>query len=179
MRPIDFAVATLVLAIGTGSVCAHQPAPAAPNLPEKIPFGVPYGAPVGLEQARAIVSATQAEAEKRGWPMSIAVVYTHGDLVHFARMDGAQLASVGVSQRKARTAARWRRETRVFFEAYAKGPPIYGTLDPELAASPGGIPLIVDGKLIGAVGCSGGTSDQDVGRVSGGDRRPQVSGCRA
>lgn len=162
MRSIHLAVATLALAIATGPVCAQQPAPAAPNLPEKIPFGVPYGAPVGLEQARTIVSAAQAEAEKRGWPMNIAVVDTHGDLVHFARMDGAQLASIGVSQRKARTAARWRRETRVFFEAYGKGPPIYATLDPELAASPGGIPLVVDGKLIGAVGCSGGTSDQDV-----------------
>ncbi|GEO98570.1 GlcG/HbpS family heme-binding protein [Methylobacterium haplocladii] len=162
MRPIRLAAASAALALGMSPVCAQQPAPAPPNLPEKVPFGVAYGAPLGLEQARKIVSAAQAEAEKRGWPMNIAVVDTHGDLVHFARMDGAQLASVGVSQRKARTAARWRRETRVFFEAYGKGPPIYGTLDPDLAASPGGIPLIVDGRLIGAVGCSGGTSDQDV-----------------
>ncbi|GEP10096.1 GlcG/HbpS family heme-binding protein [Methylobacterium gnaphalii] len=162
MRLPTVIAASVALALFSLPAVAQQPSPAAPNLPDKIPFGVPYGAPIGLEQARKIVAASQAEGEKRGWPMNIAVVDTHGDLVHFARMDGAQLSSVDISQRKARTAARWRRESRVFFEAYSKGPPIYGTLDPGLAASSGGIPLIVEGKLIGAIGCSGGTSDQDV-----------------
>ena len=156
------ALAASILMLAASPALAQTPPPAAPNLPEKIPFGQPYGAPVGLDDAKRIVAAALAEADKRGWPMNVAVVDTHGDLVHFARMDGAQLASVGVSQRKARSAARWRRETRVFFEAYAKGSAVYGTLDPELAASPGGIPLVADGKIVGAVGCSGGTSDQDV-----------------
>lgn len=162
IRTTAHAASLLVVSLVAGPAFAQQPNPPAPNLPDKIPFGMAYGAPIGLGQAQTIVAAALAEAEKRGWPMNIAVVDTHGDLVHFARMDGAQLASVGVSQRKARTAARWRRESRVFFEAYGKGSAIYGTLDSDLAASPGGIPLVADGKIIGAVGCSGGTSDQDV-----------------
>lgn len=159
-QPPAFAV---ILALAAAPAAAQQPNAPVPagGTPEKIPFGLPYGAPVGLDQARKIVDAAEAEAKKRGWPMNIAVVDTHGDLVHFARMDGAQLASIGVAQKKARTAARWRRESRVFFETYAKGSAYYGTLDPELAASPGGIPLVVEGRLVGAVGCSGGTGDQD------------------
>lgn len=138
-----------------------KPQPSAGGTPEAVPFGQPYGAPIGLEAARRVVAAAEAEAGRRNWPMNIAVVDTHGDLVHFSRMDGSQLVSVDVSQRKARTAARWRRETRVFFNAYATGSAYYGTLDPELAASPGGFPLVVEGKIVGAIGCSGGTGDQD------------------
>jgi uncharacterized protein GlcG (DUF336 family) len=93
--------------------------------------------------------------------MNIAVVDTHGDLVHFSRVDGAQLASVTIAQGKARTSARYRRESRVFFNAYETGHPYVGTLDPTLIASPGGFPLVEGGKLIGAIGCSGGTGDQD------------------
>ncbi|MBD8908860.1 GlcG/HbpS family heme-binding protein [Methylorubrum zatmanii] len=139
----------------------QKPQPSAGGIPDAVPFGQPYGAPIGLDAARRVVAAAEAEAAKRGWPMNIALVDTHGDLVHFSRMDGSQLVSVEVSQRKARTAARWRRETRVFFNSYASGSAYYGTLDPELAASPGGFPLVIDGKIVGAIGCSGGTGDQD------------------
>ncbi len=76
-------------------------------------------------------------------------------------MDGAQVASVAISQGKARTAARYRRPTQVFYNAYESGHPYVATLDPTLVASPGGFPLIEGGKLIGAIGCSGGTGDQD------------------
>jgi glc operon protein GlcG len=76
-------------------------------------------------------------------------------------MEGAQIASGLISVNKARTAARFRRETRVFYNAYETGHTNAGTLDPTLAASPGGFPLVEGGKLIGAVGCSGGTGDQD------------------
>ena len=93
--------------------------------------------------------------------MNIAVVDTNGDLVHFSRMEGAQIASVTVSQGKARTSARYRRESRAFYNAYETGHPYVSTLDPTLVASPGGFPLVEGGKLIGAVGCSGGTGDQD------------------
>ena len=137
------------------------PSASAGGLPDKTPYGLPYGAPIDYASAKAILVAAEAEARRRGWPMNIAIVDTHGDLVGFARMDGAQLASVQVSQKKARTAARWRRETRVFYNAYAAGSAYYGTLDGDLAASPGGVPLIADNKIIGAVGCSGGTGDQD------------------
>jgi glc operon protein GlcG len=89
------------------------------------------------------------------------VVDTNGELVHFSRMEVAQIASVAISQGKARTAARFRRESRLFYNAYETGHAYPGTLDPTLVASPGGFPLVEDGKLIGAVGCSGGTGDQD------------------
>lgn len=126
-----------------------------------MPFDIPYGAPISLEHAKQVLAAAEAEAKKRNWKMNIAVVDTHGELLNFVRMDGAQLASITISQNKARTAARWRRESRVFYNAYETGHPYSGTLDPQLAASPGGFPLIEDGKIIGAVGCSGGTGDQD------------------
>lgn len=170
MTPYTPRTVALCLALIGTSALAQAPEPPRPvgppqapagGTPEKIPFGVPYGAPIAYDQAKTILAAAEAEARKRGWPMNIAVVDTHGDLVHFARLDGAQLASVGIAQRKARTAARWRRESRVFFNAYAAGSNYFATLDPELAASPGGIPLVLDGRIVGAVGCSGGTGDQD------------------
>ena len=74
---------------------------------------------------------------------------------------GAQIESVTVSQGKARTSARYRRESRAFYNAYETGHPYVSTLDPTLVASPGGFPLVEGGKLIGAIGCSGGTGDQD------------------
>ncbi|GLS47053.1 GlcG/HbpS family heme-binding protein [Methylobacterium brachythecii] len=160
---LSLLICTPVLAQSPEPPKPAAPPPNAPagGTPEKIPFGLPYGAPIGLDQAKTILAAAEAEAKKRGWPMNIAVVDTHGELVHFARLDGAQLPSIMISQRKARTAARWRRESRVFFNTYAAGSAYYGTLDPELAASPGGIPLVLDGKVIGGIGCSGGTGDQD------------------
>ena len=164
MRLSLFAASVLVAGLALPAAAqqpAPPPSPAAGGTPETVPFATPYGAPIGLDQARGLVDAALAEAGRRGWPTDVAVVDTHGDLVAFARMDGAQLASVTISQRKARTAARFRRETRVFFNAAETGHPYVATLDPEIVASPGGLPLVVGGKLIGAIGCSGGTGDQD------------------
>jgi glc operon protein GlcG len=98
-----------------------------------------------------------AEAKKHNRKLAISVVDPNGDLVLFQKMDGTQVASVG----KARTAARYRRETRTFFNAMETGHPYIATLDPTLVASPGGFPLMDGGKLNGAIGCSGGTGDQD------------------
>ena len=141
---------------------AAQPAqPPAGGTPDVMPFNIPYGTSIGLERAKQVLGAAEAEAKRRNWPMNIAVVDTNGDLVHFARMEGAQVASVTISQGKARTAARYRRETRVFYNAMETGHPYVATLDPTLIASPGGFPLIEGGKLIGAIGCSGATGDQD------------------
>ena len=141
---------------------AAPPAPpSAGGTPEKMPFDIPYGQSIGEEKAKQILAAAEAEGKKRNWKMNIAVVDTNGELVHFLRMDGAQIASVNVSIGKARTAARFRRETRLFYNAYETGHAYTGTLDPTLVASPGGFPLVEGGKLIGAVGCSGGTGDQD------------------
>ena len=85
----------------------------AQGVPEKMPFDIPYGTPVTYDTAAKLVNAAAAEAKKRNWKMNIAVVDNNGDLIAFARMDGAQIASVNISQGKARTAARFRRETPI------------------------------------------------------------------
>jgi uncharacterized protein GlcG (DUF336 family) len=143
---------------------AQAPAPAQPSAggtPDKIPFDIPYGQSIGADLAKKVLAAAEAEAKKHGWKLNIAVADTNGELVLFERMEGAMIGSVNVSQGKARTAARYRRETRVWFNAYEGGHPYFTTLDPTIVASPGGFPLIENGKVIGAVGCSGGTGDQD------------------
>src|SRR5450631_445450 len=141
---------------------ATPPAPpAAGGTPDAMPFDIPYGQSIGLELAKKVLGAAEAEAKKRNWKMNIAVVDTNGELVHFARMEGAQIASGSISIGKARTAARFRRESRLFYNAFETGHGYVSTLDPTLVASPGGFPLVEGGKLIGAVGCSGGTGDQD------------------
>jgi glc operon protein GlcG len=144
---------------------AQQPAPPPGQspldvVPEKMPFSTPYGTPIALQKAEDAVRAAVAEANKRGWALNVAVVDSGGNLVTFARMDGAQLASIAIAEHKARAAAKFRRPTRVFEEAVQKGIAYIATLD-DVVASRGGIPLIEDGKLIGAIGCSGATGSQD------------------
>ncbi len=129
-------------------------------VPEKMPFNTPYGTPISLKKAEEAVQAALAEANQHGWALNVAVVDSGGNLVTFARMDGAQLASIAIAEHKARAAAKFRRPTRVFEEAVQKGIVFIATLD-DVVASRGGIPLIEDGKLIGAIGCSGGTGSQD------------------
>jgi glc operon protein GlcG len=150
--------------LAAGALAGGQAYAQAPDLnavPEKMPFANPYGPPISMERAQALIAAGVAEAKKRGWEMNIAVVDGHGDLKAFGRMDGAQLASVPISQHKARVAARYRRPTKAFEDAVQKfGFNYILTLD-DVIASRGGIPLVEDGKLIGAVGCSGGTGSQD------------------
>jgi glc operon protein GlcG len=140
-----------------------QAAPANPldTVPEKMPFDVPYGAAIPLERAQACIAAAIAEAGKRDWKMNVAVVDSGGNLVAFQRMDGAQLASIQVAQHKARTAALYRRETLAFENAVQRNGFTYVLTLDGVIASRGGIPLIENGKLIGAIGCSGGTGSQD------------------
>jgi uncharacterized protein GlcG (DUF336 family) len=141
---------------------ATPPAPpAAGGTPEVMPFDIPYGVSIGLEKAKQVMAAAENEAKRRNWKMNIAVVDTNGELVHFSRMEGAQIASGSISIGKARTAARFRRESRTFYNAFETGHGYVSTLDPTLVASPGGFPLLEAGKLVGAIGCSGGTGDQD------------------
>jgi uncharacterized protein GlcG (DUF336 family) len=157
---ISFALAACVAVAFSSQALAQAPAPAA-AVPEKMPFDIPYGMSIDLEKAKPLLAAAEAEAKKHNWKMNIAVVDTNGEPVLFERMDGAQIASGTISIGKARTAARFRRETRLFFNAFESGHGYVSTLDPTLVASPGGFPLVEGGKLIGAIGCSGGTGDQD------------------
>jgi glc operon protein GlcG len=163
----SIALAAGLLAAGA-AFAQQQPAPAAPaappNLdavPDKMPFATPYGAPIAMDRAQAAIQAAVAEANKRGWALNITVVDPNGDLITFARMDGAQLASIAISQHKARTAARYRRPTHAFEDGVQKASFNYLLTLDDVIASRGGIPLIEGGKLIGAIGCSGGTGSQD------------------
>jgi uncharacterized protein GlcG (DUF336 family) len=155
-------VLAIALCLGGQAVAQQSPKnPPSGDIPKAMPFDIPYGLAISADKAKQIVSAAEAEAKKRNWKMNIAVVDPDGELIHFLRMDGAQIASVAISQGKARTAARYRRPTQVFYNAFESGHPYVATLDPTLVASPGGFPLIEGGKVIGAIGCSGGTGAQD------------------
>jgi uncharacterized protein GlcG (DUF336 family) len=151
------------LLITSGAVAQVPPDPNNPNeaVPEKATYA-PYGESIKLEQARKVADAALAESAKRNWPMCISVVGPSGDLIFFEKMDDCQYASIQISQHKARAAARYRRSTVVFERLLGRGAffSYLPTLD-DVIASRGGNPIIVDGKIIGAIGVSGGTGSQD------------------
>jgi glc operon protein GlcG len=118
-----------------------------------------YGTPVNIGAAKKIASGVIAECQKNQWNVAVAVVDTHGFLVYFERMENTQTASIDIAVGKARSAATYRRPTRVFMDVINKTPAT-ATL-PGVYASPGGLPIMVDGKVIGGVGVSGVTGDQD------------------
>jgi uncharacterized protein GlcG (DUF336 family) len=130
-------------------------------VPDKIPFDIPYGPPISLDRAEAVIHVAVAEAKKRNWKMNVAVADSGGNLVAFQRMDGAMLAAIQIAEHKARAAATFRRETKVFEDAINLMHLNYVLAFDGMIASRGGIPLIDQGKIIGAVGCSGGTDSQD------------------
>ena len=130
-------------------------------VPDEIPFDVPYGPPVSLDQAQVVIHAAVAEAKKRNWKMNIAVADSGGNLVAFQRMDGAMLASIQIAENKARAAATFRRPTKVFEDGIQLMHLNYLLAFDGIIASRGGIPLIEQGNIIGAIGCSGGTDSQD------------------
>ena len=144
---------------------AHAQAPAAAPapVPEVMPFDIPYGPPIHLDQATTTVTAAMAEAKKHNWKMSITVVDPAGNLVADVTMDGTQYASIAISQAKARTAALFRRPSGTFQTAVNGGSPNGISLLAVTGgvASEGGFPIVIDGKLIGAIGASGGIFTQD------------------
>ena len=139
-------VAAALAALGTA-------APAQDKRPD-------YGTDINAAGAKKIAADVLAECTKNGWNVAVAVVDNHGFLVYFERMDNTQTASMDIAVGKARAAATYRRPTRVFMEVINKGGPATGTL-PGVFASPGGLPIMVDGKVTGGVGVSGATGDQD------------------
>jgi uncharacterized protein GlcG (DUF336 family) len=164
------ALALTASLLAAGSTFAQQPAATPAPAPGAAPAAAPaapppppaYGAPISLDNAMKVVAAAQAEAQKNNWGMCIAVVGPSGDLIYFRKLDTCQYASIAIAQHKARTAATFRRPTKVFQDGLAANPAnIYLLTLDGIIASEGGIPLIVDGKLIGAVGSSGGTGQQD------------------
>ena len=119
-----------------------------------------YGPAVSLAAAKKIAAATIAECQKNGWNIAVAVVDPHGTLMFYEKMEDTQYASADIAIGKAKAAATYRRPTRVFADVINKGSPATATL-PGVFASPGGVPIFVDGKVTGAVGVSGVTGDQD------------------
>jgi len=121
-----------------------------------------YGFPIALEAAKKVAAPALAEAARNNWAMAVAIVDPAGDLVYFERMDTTQLGSVTVAVDKARSAARFKRPTKAFQEMLASGGDglrVFGIS----GAVPvdGGVPIVVDGTIVGAIGVSGGTSAQD------------------
>ncbi len=122
----------------------------------------PYGASINLEQAKKMAALSVAEAAKNNWKMAIAIVDVAGDLVYFEKMDGTQTASVNIAQDKARSAVRFKRPTKAMQDVLAQGGAgvrflaLQGAIPVE-----GGLPIVMDGKIVGAIGASGGSSDQD------------------
>ena len=119
-----------------------------------------YGPAIEVAAAKKIAANVIAECQKNSWNVAVAVVDTHGFLVYFERMDNTQTASLEIAIGKAKSAATYRRPTRTFMDVINKGGPATATL-PGVFASPGGLPIMVDGKVTGAVGVSGVTGDQD------------------
>jgi glc operon protein GlcG len=136
--------------------CAGPTAARDPGAPE-------YGPPVNNEQAKTAADAAIAEAKKNNWHMAVSIVGPEGELIFFEKMDGAQSSSAALAQAKARTSALFRRPSKAFADQFAAGNTGFMTF-PDGArpiASEGGIPIILNSKLIGAIGVSGGTAQQD------------------
>jgi len=150
-----------VFLAGVSSASAQAPAPA--PVPEAMPFDIPYGNPIDLDTAHKAITAAAAEAKKHNWKMVISVVGPSGQLIAHATMDGAQYGSIEVAQAKARTAAMFRRPSKAFADGINGGTPATLSILALMhgAASEGGFPIVVDGKLVGAIGASGGIATQD------------------
>ena len=163
---IILALATIGTTLLTAQLALAQApaAPAAPApIPDAMPFDIPYGAPITLDQAHKAIGAAADDAKKRNWKMAITVVDPSGNLIAHATLDNTQYASIPIAQSKARTAAMLRRSTLLIANAVNSGSPATLSLLGLFAgaASEGGLPIVVDGKLIVAIGVSGGTGGQD------------------
>jgi glc operon protein GlcG len=142
------AVAAMILFAGLAMAWAQMPNP--------------LGGPVTLENARKAAAPALAEAEKNHWNVAVAVVDTGGNLVYYEKMDNTQLGSANVAIEKARTAALFKRPTKAFQDTLAGGGDGLRVLSLKgVVAVEGGIPLVMDGKIVGAIGVSGATSAQD------------------
>jgi uncharacterized protein GlcG (DUF336 family) len=122
----------------------------------------PYGASINLETAKKVAAAAVAEVRKNSWTMAVAIVDTNGDLVYFEKIDGTQTGSVRVSMDKARSAALFKRPTKAWQDVLAAGGDGLRVLGIQGAVPvEGGLPLLIDGKIVGAIGVSGGSAAQD------------------
>ena len=152
----------LSLVIGLGVVLTAAAAGA------QAPAPPAYGPPITLEQAKKVMSGSEAEAKKNNWNVVITILDSGGNLVMTHRLDGTQFGSIEVAREKAYSAVAFRRPTKVFQDLVAQGGANVRLLKlPGASVLEGGIPIVVDGKLVGAIGVSGVTSEQDaqIGRA--------------
>jgi uncharacterized protein GlcG (DUF336 family) len=135
----------------------------APQTPPSPQGPLPYGPPLTLSDAKRVLAAAEKEAEANGWPMAIAVVDSTGHLVAFQKADQTNLGAVAFCQRKAEAAVLFRRATKVFEDVVTNTPGGLRlmSLGPEFVAVEGGLPLIVGGAVVGAIGVSGMQAHQD------------------
>jgi len=144
------------LAIGVAVLFAAEARAQAPAPPP------PYGEAINSETAKKAAAAAVAESRKNNWAMCVAVAAPSGDLVYFERMDNCQFASIAISQHKAKAAATFRRPTKAFADAIAASPGNVALLTLDgIIASEGGFPIVIGGKIVGSIGCSGATGQQD------------------
>jgi glc operon protein GlcG len=141
-------VAVMLIAVGSASAQAPAPPP-------------PYGTPISLEQAKKVMAGAEAEAKKNNWPVVISILDSGGQLVMLQRLDNAQWGSVEIAKEKARSAVALRRPTKALQDLIAQGGANLRLLNLGYSVLEGGIPIVVDGKIIGSVGVSGVTSQQD------------------
>ena len=147
-RLLSLLVAVLLLVVGSASAQAPAPPPA-------------YGVPISLEQAKKVMAGAEAEAKKNNWPVVIAILDSGGQLVMLQRLDNAQWGSVEIAKEKARSSVALRRPTKALQDLIAQGGANLRLLNIGYSVLEGGIPIVVDGKIVGAVGVSGVTSQQD------------------
>jgi len=143
---MSLAVALFIMGLSVGSLAKAQPAP--------------HGPAITAEQAEAVMTAAEAVARRNGWVVAIAIVENSGDLVLFKKATGTQYGSVEVALNKATASAQYRRSTKMFADQLASGSLIPLSL-PGAIAIEGGLPIIVGGLQIGAIGVSGVTAEQD------------------
>jgi glc operon protein GlcG len=164
MKASTIVVAVLLTILGAVAAAA-QTSPSAGAQQPAPPPAPPFGWPITVEQAQKAAEAAMAKAKEIGVPNAVAVVEPTGDLVYFAKMDGAPYSAIQLAQQKAAAAARYRRPTKAFYDGLEAGHQFFLTF-PGVAGAPGGVPIVIDGKLVGAIGVSGGNGEQDA-QVSG------------
>jgi glc operon protein GlcG len=152
---------TRLLALVLGTVVLSSAASASAQAPPPA-----YGTPISLEQAKKVMAGAEAEARKNNWPVVIAILDSGGQLVMLQRMDNTQWGSLEVAKDKARSAVAFRRPTKAFSDRIAQGGANLMLLNLSGASLiEGGIPIVVDGKIVGGIGVSGVTAQQD-GQIS-------------
>ena len=135
------------------AVYAQQPATSSP--PPSPPPPPPYGAPITIEQAKKVAAAALVEAKKTPYDYAFAIVNPSGNLVYFEKTDDVLTASINIAIGKAQTSATLKRPSKALFDQMENGHPYVATLYPGIVAAAGGVPVIVDGKIVGAIGVSG------------------------